>query len=89
MATLKTCPDCGYKVSPKATSCPRCGRPNPAGVSPAYLAAQILVSVGGVVIVLGMIGSALNPRNGLANDPQLLQMSEAAKAAAEAFGVQE
>jgi hypothetical protein len=31
MSNLKSCPDCGHKVSPSAPTCPNCGRVNPGG----------------------------------------------------------
>ncbi len=35
-----TCPDCGRDVSTLATSCPHCGRPSPAGLTPIAAPAQ-------------------------------------------------
>jgi uncharacterized membrane protein YdbT with pleckstrin-like domain len=35
-----TCPDCGRDVSTLATSCPHCGRPSPAGLTPVAAPAQ-------------------------------------------------
>lgn len=31
MSNLKSCPDCGHKVSISAPTCPNCGRANPSG----------------------------------------------------------
>lgn len=31
MSNLKSCPDCGHKVSPSAPTCPSCGSANPGG----------------------------------------------------------
>ena len=48
-------------VSPKAESCPKCGRRHPAGTPATYGTAQILVGIFGVLVVMGMIGSMLQP----------------------------
>jgi hypothetical protein len=58
---LKPCLDCGTMVSPGAESCPKCGRRHPAGKPASYQAAQILVCIFGGLIVMGMIGSMLQP----------------------------
>ncbi|MBW4541668.1 MAG: hypothetical protein KME43_21350 [Myxacorys chilensis ATA2-1-KO14] len=58
---LKLCLDCGTMVSPKAESCPKCGRRHPAGTPATYGAVQILVGIFGVLVVLGMISLMLQP----------------------------
>lgn len=63
--SIKSCADCGYKVSSRAKSCPKCGRVNPGGIAPLYRAAQMLVILGGVLFTGGLINYSLNPPNSM------------------------
>jgi hypothetical protein len=52
---MSTCKNCGKMVSPRATSCPTCGEPNPAKQSPS-IAVMLLSALGLISITLFING---------------------------------
>jgi len=84
MSSLKSCPDCGHRVSTKAKSCPRCGRRNPGGVSASYAAAQILVVFFGALMMISYLHHLATAPGPL--ESQFSELDAAAENSRQVFG---